>query len=152
MMKHLVGRFLVVFLLLVVAEVVGAQTLVANHDAYDAAEGQILLVEFSGVLENDTLDGGELPPTAEAELMTTVTHGFLHSGCGLCRNRQLHLPGGRRLQRQQRGDGDIDGFRLRAGVGRRSAGHRWIQLLDRIVLRGEIGPARVRQLPGGVRK
>ena len=77
MMKHLVGRFLVVFPLLVVAEAAGAQTLVANHDAYDAAEGQILLVEFPGVLENDTLDGGELPPTAEAELMTTVTHGFL---------------------------------------------------------------------------
>ncbi len=77
MMKHFFGRFLVASLLLVVAEVAGAQTLVANHDAYDVAEGQILLVEFPGVLENDTLDGGELPPTAEAELLSTVTHGIL---------------------------------------------------------------------------
>ena len=77
MIKHVVGRFLVAFLFLVVAEVVGAQILVATDDDYTAAEGQILQVENPGVLENDTLDGGELPPTAEAVLLSTVTHGFL---------------------------------------------------------------------------
>jgi hypothetical protein len=55
-----------------------AQTLVAVADSYDAPADQTLVVEAPGVLENDTDSrGGNLPPTATAELLGDVTHGTL---------------------------------------------------------------------------
>jgi hypothetical protein len=54
-----------------------AQTLVAVDDLYPVAARQILIVEAPGVLENDSLDGEDLPPTAEAELSSDVQHGVL---------------------------------------------------------------------------
>jgi len=53
------------------------QTLLAVNDSYTAFEGRTLIVEDPGVLENDTLDGGELPPTATAELISSPSSGFL---------------------------------------------------------------------------
>jgi hypothetical protein len=56
-----------------------AQTLVANDDGYGVPFGEPLLVEPLGVLENDTLDGGD--PAGEngatAELVSDVSHGTL---------------------------------------------------------------------------
>ena len=53
------------------------QTLVAEDDAYPAVEGQMMEVDDPGVLDNDTLDGGKLPPTAEAVLVGGASFGFL---------------------------------------------------------------------------
>jgi hypothetical protein len=53
-----------------------SQTLTAVDDGYTAFEGRTLMQD-PGVLENDTLDGGELPPTATAELVGSPSFGIL---------------------------------------------------------------------------
>jgi hypothetical protein len=63
-------------LLAIVAGGVQAQ-LVAVDDAYTAFAGRTLMVETPGVLDNDTSNGGELPPTATAELVGSPSFGFL---------------------------------------------------------------------------
>ena len=54
-----------------------SQTLLAVDDSFTAFEGRTLIVEDPGVLVNDTLDGGELPPTATAERVTSPSFGFI---------------------------------------------------------------------------
>jgi hypothetical protein len=62
MIKHVVGRFLVAFLLLVVAEVVGAQTLVATDDDFTLALGGVLPIFADGFESGDTSEwSGEFP-------------------------------------------------------------------------------------------
>jgi hypothetical protein len=56
---------------------VSAQTLAAVDDSYQVEAGQTLVVDAPGVLDNDTLLDEDLPPAAEAELLTSALHGVL---------------------------------------------------------------------------
>jgi hypothetical protein len=51
--------------------------LLAMDDAWSASAGQLLRVEPLGVLDNDTLDGGILPPAAEAQIIASPSHGLM---------------------------------------------------------------------------
>jgi len=64
-------------ILLGVASSVHAQVLIAVDDGYTVAGGKMLQVEEPGVLDNDTLDGEGPPPGGEAQLIDSVTHGFM---------------------------------------------------------------------------
>jgi len=70
------------------AAVAHAQGLQAQADAYAVANLEDLIVEGPGVLDNDTLDGEDLPGTAEAELVSSVNVGTLtcesNSSLDLC--------------------------------------------------------------------
>jgi len=73
---------------------VSAQTLVAVDDFYEVEAGRTLMVEAPGVLGNDRLDGEDLPPTAVAELLSSVLHGTLkcpgNPGSELCQDGSFH--------------------------------------------------------------
>ena len=73
---------------LAVAAAAHGQGLVSSDDGYSAFEGQTLQIEAPGVLENDSFDGGDLPMTATAELVSSVTSGTMScpssAGLDLC--------------------------------------------------------------------
>ena len=73
--RRVAGSMLVAAVFLATAA--HGQTLVAVDDAWAAFEGRMLQVEAIGVLENDKLDGDDLPPGFEAQLVLSVTHGFM---------------------------------------------------------------------------
>ena len=55
-----------------------AQVLLAEDDNYDVPHGEALVIEASGVLDNDTLDGESAGENgATAELVTDAAHGTL---------------------------------------------------------------------------
>lgn len=65
-------------LLIIAATPVHAQVLLANDDSYGIPYGENLVVEPSGVLDNDTLDGETAGESgATAELVTNALHGTL---------------------------------------------------------------------------
>jgi hypothetical protein len=58
-----------------------AQVIVAGDDSYEVAFGEGLVIEASGVLDNDTLDGETAGENgATAELITDASHGTLALG------------------------------------------------------------------------
>ena len=72
------GSFCGWVLLLGVAGIADAQILVANDDDYAVPFGEALVVEFFGVLDNDTLDGENAGESgASAELVADASHGTL---------------------------------------------------------------------------
>ena len=74
------SRFLYVGLLLLLsARPAFAQVLIAHPDNYGIPFGEPLVIEFFGVLDNDTLDGEAAGDSgAKAELVTDVSFGSLH--------------------------------------------------------------------------
>lgn len=81
--------------LLLGAESIHAQTLVAVDDAYGVPFGEPLMVEAPGVLDNDTLDGAAASESGvTAEIVAGPSHGTLECPSNLALSLCPHLTEG----------------------------------------------------------